>query len=294
MGATLNFNAGREQSPFTVSGMKGGLNQGIDILADFVTKVPAANLAKESEIISRNLGEKEVPTRAVVEDRLSICAFRDYDLGCPSVGPREGIAGLTENHQKHLVDRYFTGRNMVVATTGRVAHAEVVQFAAAALGGVAAGAPKLAMDKPCLCCPELLYQIAEMDPTAYTAAGWERVPWRDLDAVTFMLMEHIIGSCKKGEGRMPRTISGDRVINAVANKMQVDCADEFEVFYHFYRDAGIFGYCTACEEVAVEHAVCELKSGANMLSFSVTDEEVVRAKRELKHKLSSCFTGLAG
>jgi len=143
------------------------------------------------------------------------------------------------------------------------------------------------VDKPYFCGAELLYRNDEMGPTAYIAAGWESVPWRSPDAVTFMLMEHIIGSYKKGEGLVPGTISGNRVINAVANKMQVGCADEFEVFNRFYRDTGIFGYYIACDEVAVEHAVGELMFGANMLSFSVTDEEVERAKRELKHKLFS-------
>merc|ERR1712157_611782 len=105
---------------------------------------------------------------------------------------------------------------------------------------------------------ELLYRNDEMGPTAYICAGWEGVPWRSPDAVTFMLFEHIIGSYKKGEGLVPGNISGNRTINSVASKMGVGCADEFEVFNQFYRDTGIFGYYIACDEVAVDHAVGEL------------------------------------
>merc|ERR1719211_792797 len=169
-------------------------------------------------------------------------------------------------------------------------HEAVVNLAAAALGSVPVSVPVSGWQKPYFCGAELLYRNDEMGPTAYIAAGWESVPWRSPDAVTFMLMEHIIGSYKKGEGLVPGNISGNRVINAVANKMQVGCADEFEVFNHFYRDTGIFGFYIACDEVAVEHAVGELMFGANMLSFSVTDEEVERAKRELKAKLFSAPT----
>merc|ERR1712194_429688 len=67
-----------------------------------------------------------------------------------------------------------------------------------------------------------------------------------------MVMQHIIGSYKKGGGLVPGEISGNRVIHGVANKMQVGCADEFEAFNCFYR---------------------------------VTDEEVARGKRELKAAL---------
>lgn len=287
MGATLDLNVGREQSSYTMSVMKGGLKQGVDILADLVTAVPVGNLAKEKESILRKLEETEVPTRAVMDDRLHICAFRDYALGFPGVGPFDGVAGLTEAHLKAYVDSNFTASNMVIAASGPVQHAELVQLATAALGGVATGAPKPATTKPYFCGAELLYRNDEMGPTAYIAAGFESVPWRSPDAVTFMLMAHIIGSYKKGAGVVPGTISGNRVINAVANKMQVGCADEFEVFNNFYRDTGIFGFYIACDEVAVEHAIGELMFGANMLAFSVTDEEVERAKRELKHELFS-------
>merc|ERR1711956_71258 len=67
--------------------------------------------------------------------------------------------------------------------------------------------------------------------------------------------------------------------------MYVGCADHFEAFNINYKDTGMFGFHIACDEVAVEHAVGELMFGANLLSFSVTDEEVERGKRELKSRL---------
>merc|ERR1712224_623994 len=94
---------------------------------------------------------------------------------------------------------------------------------------------------------------------------------------------------KKDVGLMPGKISGNRVTNNISNKMGVGCADEYECFNIFYKDTGMFGFYAACDEVAVEHCLGELMLGMNMLSFSVTDEEVERAKRELKTKI---FSGL--
>merc|ERR1712063_218137 len=169
-------------------------------------------------------------------------------------------------------------------------HDELVKLAAASLGNVKAGAGVVGASKPYFCGAELIYRNDEMGPTAYMAVGWEGVPWRSPDAVTFMVMQHIIGSYKKGAGLVPGEISGNRVINNVANKMQVGCADEFEAFNCFYKDTGIFGFYIACDEVAVEHAIGELMFSCGLLSFSVTDEEVERAKRELKCKLFSAPT----
>ena len=53
----------------------------------------------------------------------------------------------------------------------------------------------------------------------------------------------------------------------------------------FTKDTALFGFYIVCDEVAVEHAIGELMFGCNLLSFSVTDEEVERAKRELKATL---------
>merc|ERR1712232_380488 len=85
-------------------------------------------------------------------------------------------------------------------------------------------------------------------------------------------------------------MGGNRVTNAIANKMGVGCADEYEAFNLQYKDTGIFGFYAACDEVAVSHCIGELMFGVNLLSFSVTDEEVARAKRELKAKLFGSVT----
>merc|ERR1712107_612057 len=139
--------------------------------------------------------------------------------------------------------------------------------------------------KPYFSGAELIYRNDEMGPTAHISIGYEGVSHKSADAVTFMLMAQIIGSYNKATGLVPGNISGNRVINAVANKMNVGCADEFEAFSINYRDTGIFGFYAACDEVAVEHCIGELQFGVNLLSFSVTDEEVERAKRELEVQL---------
>jgi len=287
MGGLLNMTCGREQTSYMLSSCSKDLAQAVDVLADLVTSPPVANLDREKERILRRMDEVEKPTRQVIDDRLHTCAFRDYPLGFSNVGPFDGIDGLTQARLQSYVDANYTADKMVIAASGPVAHEELVRLASSALGGVRTSASTPAMTKPYFCGAELIYRNDEMGPTAYIAVGWEGVPWKSPDAVTFMVMRAIIGSYKKGEGLVPGTISGNRVVNAVANKMSVGCADEFEAFNLFYKDTGMFGFYIVCDEVAVEHAVGELMFGANLLSFSVTDEEVERGKRELKCALFS-------
>lgn len=290
MGATLKAKCGREQSSYCMSLFKGDERKGLDILSDIVRNVGSSNFAQEKADIVRRLDEREVPTREVIDDRLHACAFRDGPLGFSAVGPFENIGSLTEAHVKSYVDSNYTAENMVISSSGQISHAEMVKAANEAFGSVKGGIPRPVSDKPYFCGAELIYRNDEMGPTAYISIGWEGVPWKSPDAVAFMVMESIIGTYTKHGGLVPGVISGNRVANAVANKMNVGCADEYQAFNKFYRDTGMFGFYIACDEVAVEHAVGELMFGVNLLSFSVTEEEVARAKRELKAKLFSTPT----
>lgn len=287
MGGALQLNYGREHSAFTMNVFNKDLPQGVDILADLVTAPGIANLDKEKANILRKLEETERPTRQVIDDRLHACAFRDYSLGFSTTGPFEGIENLTQDHLKQYLAKNYTADKMVIAASGGMKHDELVKLAEKAFGGVKAGLPVVGETKPYFCGAELLYRNDEMGPLAYLSVGWEAVPWKSPDAVTFMVMQAIIGSYKRNAGLVPGSISGNRTINAVANKMGVGCAEEFESFMHFYKDTGMFGFYIVCDEVAVEHAVGELMFAVNLLSFSVTDEEVERAKRELKATLVS-------
>ncbi|CAE8607431.1 unnamed protein product [Polarella glacialis] len=285
MGASLDLSYGREHSSFTMNVFNKDLAQGVDILSDMVINPGLANLDKEKSNILRKLAETEQDTRDVIDDRLHTCAFRDYSLGFSTCGPFDGIEAVSQEHLRQYVASSYTADKMVVAASGSMKHEELVKLAEKAFGSVKAGPPVVGSSKPYFCGAELIYRNDEMGPLAYISVGWEAVPWRSPDAVTFMVMQAIIGSYKKGHGLVPGSISGNRVINAVANKMGVGCAEEYECFMKFYKDTGMFGFYVVCDEVAVEHAVGELMFGCNLLSYSITDEEVERAKRELKASL---------
>jgi processing peptidase subunit beta len=290
MGAELSVEAGRETTSYMMSVPGSDLSKSVEILADLLAK-PTANFAKEKDAILRSLDESDLSTRAVIEDRLHSCAFRDCSLGFPTTGPFDGVASISEATLSSFAAANFTAEKMVVAAVGPLKHEDVVKLATASLGSLKAGAPKMAEGKPYFTGAELIYRNDEMGPTAYISVGWEGVPLKSQDAVTMMVMKQIIGSYTKGAGLVPGNISGNRTVNHIANKMGVGCADEFEAFSLNYKDTGVFGFYAACDEVAVEHCIGELMFGANMLSHSVTDEEVARGKRELKAAISGgCAT----
>jgi len=282
LGATFDVHVGREQTYFQTTLGKNDTKQGIDIITDVAANIQANNVT-QSHI--RELQETELSTENVISDRLHMTAFRDCSLGNTLVGPFDNAENLSAGVIQEYLARAHCAENTVLSAVGPASHAEVVAAAEAGLGGLSAGAAVAPSQAPYFCGAELIYRNDDMGPTAYISVAWEGVPSRSPDTVAFMLMSQIIGSYKKDTGLVPGTISGNRTVNGVANKMGVGCADVFNCFNLSYKDTGLFGYYIQCDEVAVEHAVGELMFGINLLSFSVTDEEVERAKRELKIKL---------
>merc|ERR1712007_84894 len=155
-------------------------------MGDLVCNPALRNIESERHGISRKLEDKDQNARAVIEDRLHLCAFRDCSLGFSCVGPFP-VGELSEKHLQQYVDSNYTGSNTVFAAVGQTKHEDVVDLVAEKLN-LPASMPKTYGEKPYFCGADLVYRNDEMGPTAYVSMGFEGVPHRSSDAVTFMLL----------------------------------------------------------------------------------------------------------
>ena len=57
----------------------------------------------------RDLEKGDQSTRSVIHDRLHLCAYRDCSRGLSTIGPFEGIEGLTSLHLASYVNSNYTG-----------------------------------------------------------------------------------------------------------------------------------------------------------------------------------------
>jgi len=183
----------------------------------------------------------------------------------------------------------MNANRVVIAAAGNVNHEAFVKEASAAFGDIKPGPVPQVLEKPYWVGGSLNYRNDEMGPLLFLALGFETVPWRSQHAVEFMIIEHLLGTWKKFNPNeiIPGKLSSNRMINAIANREQQGCAEYVETKQFFYRDTGMLAMYGVCDELAVLHLVGEFQFHINCLSFSVIDEEVERAKRELKMKLFS-------
>jgi processing peptidase subunit beta len=292
-GASLNAYTAREQTVYWVKtpmvgteAARGGTSWAGELLSDILleSKITSEAVENEKGVILREMEEIDKTVEEVLLDKLHLAAFRDSSLGFTILGPEENVRKMKRDHLVQYKTDNYLGERIVVAGAGNVDHGALVKVVESTFGKLpkSSNARQVVAEKPYFCASQVVHRNDEMGSVAHIAVGYEGVSWRSPDALTFMVMQQIIGSYKKNAGNiLDARISGNRTINNVANKMGVGCADSFAAFNTSYRDTGLFGWYGNCDEVAVEHMVGELMFGCTSLAYSVTDEEVQRAKREL-------------
>ncbi|XP_954563.1 mitochondrial processing peptidase, putative [Theileria annulata] len=283
-GAHLNAYTSREQTAYYARCFNNDIPWCTELLSDILqnSQIDPDHMENEKHVILREMEEVEKSHDEVIFDRLHMTAFRDCSLGFTILGPVENIKNMQREYLLDYINHNYTADRMVLCAVGNFDHDKFVTLAEKHFSTIPKPVTKVELEKPYFVGSELLNRNDEMGPYAHMAVAFEGVPWNSPDSVAFMLMQSIIGTYNKSnEGVVPGKVSGNKTIHAVANRMTVGCAEFFSAFNTFYKDTGLFGFYAKCDEVAVDHCVGELLFGITSLSYSVTDEEVERAKRQL-------------
>ncbi|KAK2197137.1 bifunctional Peptidase M16 [Babesia duncani] len=283
-GAHLNAYTAREQTGYYARCFNKDIPWCVELLGDILqnSKMDPDQIESEKHVILREMEEVEKSMEEVIFDRLHMTAFRDSPLGFTILGPVENIKNMQRELLLEYIDKNYKADRMVFCGVGDLEHDQLVTLAEKHLGSIPKGNGPIVLEKPLFVGSELLNRNDDMGPNAHIAVALEGVPWTNPDSVAFMLMQSIVGSYKRNnEGIVPGKLSGNRTIHAVANRMTVGCAESFSAFNTCYKDTGLFGFYAECDEVAVDHCVGELMFGITSMCYSVTDEEVERAKRQL-------------
>eukprot|EP00933_Yihiella_yeosuensis_P082207 TRINITY_DN95999_c0_g1_i1.p1 TRINITY_DN95999_c0_g1~~TRINITY_DN95999_c0_g1_i1.p1 ORF type:complete len:476 (+),score=90.85 TRINITY_DN95999_c0_g1_i1:105-1532(+) len=287
MGGHLNAYTSREQTVYYAKCFKDDLKQGCDILADILTNstLDQNHLDFERGVILREMEEVEKTVEEVIFDRLHLAAFHDSPLGYTILGPVENIQSITQEHLRDYVRTNYLAERIVVAAAGPVNHAEFVKYSEELFSGFRSGTGKPREEpKPLFTGADLLYATQEEGTLAHFAVGYEGVPWTSPDSITFMVMQAIIGNFKRNEGLVPARLSGNRLSQNIANNLPAG-AESFAAFNTCYKDTGLFGFYGQSDEATLDSYLDELLFAVTSLSFTVTDEEVARGKRQLKTTL---------
>lgn len=284
MGGHLNAYTSREQTVYYAKVFKDDVPQAMEVLSDILlnsTHDPAA-INKERDVILREMQEVQMQTEEVIFDCLHETAYQGGGLHRTILGPVENINSITQNDLSDYIKAHYTAPRMVVAGAGAVDHTQLTQLSEQYFGNLptapAAGLT-VPVDTARFVGSDVRFREDDMG-VAHVAVAWESAGVCDPSSFPLMVMQTLIG-------QWTRTSSGGK--NMASRLANIAAEDElcqsFMSFNTQYKDTGLFGVYAVCEPKTVADMMHHVFEKCRDLCNNLTDEEVARAKTQLKSSL---------
>ena len=271
VGGHLNAYTSREHTAFYAKVLKDDLPLALDILGDILCHSTFADdeLAREKEVVIQEIGQAHDTPDDIVFDYFQETAYPEQSIGRPVLGSADGVSQLTRDQLFEYMASHYTAPDMVLAAAGHVDHERLV----ALVGEAFATLPALSgptFDKARYLGGE--FRSDRALEQLHLLIGLDGFAYQDDDFYALQVLSTLLG------GGM-----SSRLFQEVREKRGL--AYSVYSFAGSYVDGGLFGiYAGAAPEDAAELAgvLCD---ETRKVADGVSDEEVARARAQLKSGL---------
>lgn len=296
IGAHLNAYTSREQTVYYARSLKSDVPYVTELLADILqnSQISDAAVDRERDVILREMEEVDQIPEEVVFDYLHGTAFQDSPLARTILGPVENIKSLTSADLKNYVATHYKPHRMVLAAAGDVDHDEIVKIAEANFGSMPADpdgvtALDLVAEKPAyLVGSDVRIRNDDM-PVAHIALAFESCGWTHPDAVSFMVLQSLMGSFDRNS--TVASSSSYRMSQCLNELPQARTATTFNTTY---TDTGLFGIYATSEPKDLDDVVVPVMEELVRNCLKVDEQHLANAKMALKTSMLAQLDGPTG
>lgn len=290
-GSQINAYTSRENTVYYSKCLSKKIDESIDILSDILTKSKLETRAIENEkhVILQESDEVDKMYDEVVFDHLHAIAFKNQDLGRTILGPREIIKIINRKDLVDYITTNYKGDRMALIGVGDVNHDELVEKAQKYFSHIKKSDVPFSQsggDLPVFHGDEVRIQDSTM-PVTHIALGVESASWSAPDFFTASVASGIIGHWDRSLGIGSNSPSPLAVTSAYGGPNNQPIANSYMSYTTSYADTGLMGvYFTADKDANLKLFIdAVLKEWNRFKAGDITDEEVERAKSQLKASL---------
>lgn len=281
MGAHLNAYTSREQTVYYAKVFKEDVGRGLEILSDILinSRLDEGAVHRERDVIIREMEEVNKQQEEVILDYLHEVAFSKCGLGRTILGPEENVRQLTRQQLQDYITTHYTAPRMVVVGAGALEHERLVEMADECFGNLPRNPPPgaIVVPDPAVFTGGDKRVLSAKESEAFVAMAFQGSSWTDEHAFPLMVMQTIMGGWDRSSGANVVPPLGQ----ALANSPREIC-HSYTTLNTCYKDTGLFGiYAIAPPEHLQELSDVMLEHSVRMCQH-VGDEEVERAKMQLK------------
>jgi predicted Zn-dependent peptidase len=139
-GGSINAATGYERTSFQVRALKGGLDLGMDVIADLLLRptLDEADLTREKQVVAQEIAEAADAPDDYVFDLIQRAAWGDHAVARPILGTVDSVNAATVAGLSEWRGALYAPDRLLISATGAVGEGELLAAAERAFGGVPA------------------------------------------------------------------------------------------------------------------------------------------------------------
>ncbi|NKB48177.1 MAG: insulinase family protein [Alphaproteobacteria bacterium] len=271
VGGSINAYTSRETTAYYAKVLKDDAPLAIDVLADIVqhSVVDDGELGRERSVVLQEIGQAHDTPDDVVFDHFQSTAFPDQALGRPVLGKSDIVANLSRDSIVGFRDEHYRTSRMVVAAAGNIEHAQLVSQAEQVFGELRNG-DEVVPEEAAYNSGE--YREARDLEQIHLVVGFRGAPIGTPEFYTMSVMSNLFGGGMSS--RLFQEIREERGL-----------VYSIDTFMSAFADTGLFGIYAGTGTEQIGELIPVLCDQITGLADSLRDEEVSRARAQLKSSL---------
>ncbi|MEM7444469.1 MAG: pitrilysin family protein [Pseudomonadota bacterium] len=268
VGGHLNAYTSRETTAYYAKVLKGDAELALDMVSDLLqhATLDEEELQREREVVIQEIGQASDTPDDIVFDHFQTAAFPDQPIGRPVLGTTDIVGHLSRDDIAAYHQGHYGTDSMVVVAAGNIDHDWLVSKAEELFADLSA----CSQDPT----PPATYQGGEIRQERdleqlHMLLGFPSVSYHDPEFYAVSVMSTLFG------GGM-----ASRLFQEIREKRGL--VYSVYSFTSAYRDGGLFGIYAGTGGDEATELVPVLCDEVTKLAESVTEEEVARARTQLK------------
>ena len=280
VGGYMNAHTSREETAYYLRLLPEYLDMGIDILADILTEptMPDEEIERERGVIIQEIGQSQDTPDDIVFDMFARASYGEHTLGRPILGSIDSVSGFSRDNLRGFMSRHYGAGQMLVTASGAVDHDDFVRRVEARLG-----------------------HLASAEDTNRVSPDWKggrHIEVRDLEQTHLVIGLPSFGA--RDDRRFALMVlltlfgggMSSRLFQEVREKRGL-CYSIFS-FASMYSDSGHFGIYAGTSAAQANEMLTVTAQQLAALATRVGEEEVSRAKAQLRASLVMARESVSG
>ena len=271
VGGHLNAYTSRESTAYYAKVLAEDAPLAVDIIADILQHptFDEEELGRERAVVLQEIGQALDTPDDSIFDRFQETAYPGQAIGRPVLGTSEIVAAIDRPTLQGYMNRHYGTDSMVLAAAGKIEHERFLALVGEAFDSLVCdgtGRPEPASYQGGD------YREGRELEQVHVLLGFESVSYLDRDYYTTSVLSTLFGG-----GMSSRLFQEVRERRGLVYSIYS--------FHSAYHDGGLFGIYAGTGEDEVEELIPVVCDELSKLSAQVAEEEVARARVQLKASL---------